>query len=95
MADSPPLPTIEFYTRAGCTPCAEARAALQLALEERAKRGDPIARVRYFDLAERPDLEANYGALVPVLAVGGHELKLSTSYRAIAHFLDLALGRLA
>jgi hypothetical protein len=95
MADAPPLPTIEFFTRSGCEICDEARSTLQLALEERVKRGDPIARVSYVDLADRPDLEADYGALLPVLSVGGRQLTLTSTYGPISRFLDVTLGRLA
>jgi hypothetical protein len=89
------MPTLDFYTRTGCDICDEARAMLQVVLEERAKRGDPIARVRYVDLADRPELEADYGAWLPVLEVGGQKLTLSSTYRPIAQFLDVSLGRLA
>jgi len=95
VTDSPALPTIDFYTRTGCHICDEARSTLQGLLEERARRGDPIARVRYVDLKDRPDLEADYGAWVPVLEVGGHKLTLSSTYRPISQFLDVTLGRLA
>ena len=89
------MPTLDFYTRSECHICDEARATLQLVLEERAKRGDPIAHVRYVNLADRPDLEADYGAWVPVLEVGGQKLTLSSTYRSISQFLDVTLGRLA
>ena len=46
-------------------------------------------------LADRPDLEADYGAWVPVLEVGGQKLTLSSTYRPISQFLDVTLGRLA
>jgi Glutaredoxin-like domain (DUF836) len=95
VTNSPALPTIDFYTRTGCQICDEARATLQTVLEERAKRGDPIAHVRYVNLADRPDLEADYGAWLPVLEVRGQKLTLSSTYRPIAQFLDVTLGRLA
>ena len=95
MTNSPTLPTIDFYTRAGCHICDEARATLQTVLEERARRGDPIARVRFINLTDRPELEADYGAWVPVLQVRDQKLTLSSTYRPISNFLDLTLGRLA
>ena len=95
MTDSPALPTIDFYTRTGCHICNEARATLQGVLEERVRRGDPIARVHVVDLQDRPELEADYGAWVPVLQVGDQKLTLSSTYRPIAQFLDITLGRLA
>jgi len=95
VTHSPALPTIDFYTRTGCLICDEARVTLQTVLEDRARRGDPIGRVHYVNLADRPELEADYGAWVPVLQVGGQKLTLSSTYRPISQFLDITLGRLA
>jgi hypothetical protein len=95
VTDSAALPTIDCYTRTDCPICDEARATLQSVLEDRARRGDPIARVHFVDVADRPELEADYGAWVPVLQVGPQKLTLSSSYRPISQFLDITLGRLA
>ena len=95
MTDTPALPTIDFYTRPDCPICDEARATLQVVLEERARRGDPIAKVHFVDLRERPEFESDYGAWVPVLQVGAQKLTLSSTYRPISQFLDVTLGRLA
>ena len=95
VTNSPALPTIDFYTRTGCHICDEARATLQAVLEDRARRGDPIARVRYVNLSDRPDLEGDYGAWVPVLELGGRKLTLSSTYRPISQFLDVTLGHMA
>ena len=95
MTESPALPTIDFYTRTGCHICDEARATLQSVLEARARQGDPIAKVHFIDLKDRPDLEADYGAWLPVLQVGDQKLTLSSTYRPISQFLDITLGRLA
>ncbi|MEX2547868.1 MAG: glutaredoxin family protein [Chloroflexota bacterium] len=95
MTNSPPQPTLDFYRRDGCEPCVEAREALQAVLEERARRGDRIPRVRYRDVAESPALESAFGARVPVMAIGADELSLAVSERSIATFLDRVLGRVA
>lgn len=89
------MPTLDFYTRDGCGLCAEARLELQAVLEQRVRRGDPIARVHEVDLKQQPDLEERYGALIPVLALNGTELTLAMGGRTIALFLDRVLGRLA
>jgi glutaredoxin len=86
---------IDFYTRRDCPACDEARSTLQQVLEDRARSGDPTARVRYVDLADRPELEATLGPLLPVLVIGDRQLQLTTTYRSIARFLDGVLGRLA
>ena len=95
MTDSPSLPTLEFYARTGCELCDETRLTLQAVLEQRVRRGDPIPRIREIDLADHPDLEPRYGALIPVLALNGNELTLAMGARAIATFLDRTLGRAA
>lgn len=95
MTLNPPQPTLEFYRRDGCEPCDEARIALQIVLEDRIRRGDPVPRVRYLDVAAEPAFESTYGARVPVIALNGQELSLVTSARSIATFLDRVLGRAA
>lgn len=95
MTPAPPQPTLDFYRRDGCAPCDEARLALQAVLEDRARRGDRIPRVRYRDVAESPALESAFGPRVPVIAVGSDELSLTVSHRSIATFLDRVLGRVA
>ena len=95
MTLTSPASTITFYRRDDCALCDEARTALQDVLEQRALRGDPGARVRVVNVACDSELEAVYGARVPVLVVGEQELALTTSARAIGAFLDRVLGRLA
>jgi hypothetical protein len=90
-----PVPTLEFYTRDGCELCDEARHALQAVMEDRARRGLPNPRVRTRNLSQQPELEADYGARIPVLVLGKDEIALVTSARSIAVFLDRVLGRLA
>jgi hypothetical protein len=95
MTSFPPQPTLDFYRRDGCEPCDDARLALQSVLEERVRRGDPIPRVRYRDVAASSALEAAFGSRVPVLTLGADELSLTLSERSIARFLDRVLGRAA
>ncbi len=95
MTISSAQPTLDFYRRDGCAPCDEARFALQAVMEDRAKRGDPNPRIRYVDVSVDSDLEARFGARVPVLALGEDEIALTVSARAIAQLLDRNLGRAA
>ena len=95
MTDAPALPTLDFYQRADCSTCDEARYALQQVLEDRVQRGVPIPRVRYIDIGGHSAFEAQFGYLVPVLVVSGRQLSLTTSYQAIARFLDSVLPRIA
>jgi glutaredoxin len=91
-----PYPTtLDFYRSADCEPCSEARAFLQQVLEDRARRGEQTPRVRYVDIDSDPELRRTFGALVPVIALGGQQLPLVTSYRQIDFFIDRVLGRRA
>ena len=95
MTTSPTQPTLNFYRRDGCEPCDEARLVLQAVLEERVRRGEPIPRVRYRNVAESQELESAFGTRVPVIALGDDELDLILSERSITQFLDRVLGRAA
>ncbi|MGH2408433.1 MAG: glutaredoxin family protein [Candidatus Limnocylindrales bacterium] len=89
-------PTIGFLTRPGCHLCDEARVALQFVLEERGAAGRLPAVVREVDIASDPALERRHLERIPVLVVGGEDLPLATSSRAIRAFLERTLdGRLA
>lgn len=95
MTHSPDLPTLMFYARDGCHLCDEARADLQAVLEERVKRGEPIARVHVVNVDTQPSLRERYNDVIPVLKLQGSELPLAMGRRTIGRFLDQALGRLA
>ncbi len=95
MTHTTDIPTLTLYARDGCHLCDEARADLQAVLEERVKRGEPIARVRVTDIDRNPELRERYSDVVPVMAVLGSELPLAMGRRTIGRFLDQALGRLA
>ena len=95
MTHSPDLPTLIFYSRDGCHLCEEARADLQAVLEDRVKRGEPIARVSVVDIDANPLLRERYNDIVPIIAVNGAELPLAMGRRTIERFLTSALGILA
>jgi hypothetical protein len=95
MTQSPDLATLIFYSRDGCHLCEEARADLQAVLEDRVKRGDPIARVSVVDIDTNPLLRERYNDIVPIIAVNGAELPLAMGRRTIERFLKSALGVLA
>jgi hypothetical protein len=95
MSHSPDLPTLVFYSRDGCHLCDEARAELQQILEDRVKRGSPIARVHVVDIDAATQFRDRYTDVVPVLYLNGKELPLAMGRRTIERFLDGALPRLA
>ncbi len=83
--------TLRFYTRAGCGLCREARAELQRVLEERAIAGLTPCRIEERAITDDPSVERRFHDTIPVLAVGGEELPLATSARAIRAFLARTL----
>lgn len=87
-----PSPTLRFYTRAGCHLCDEARLLLQGILEERAAAGRPVPAVRAVDIDLDEQARARYREAIPVLVLGGSELRLATDARRIRAFLDEALA---
>ena len=90
MTHSPDVPTLTFYARDGCHLCDEARADLQAVLEDRVKRGEPIARVRVVNIDTQPALRERYNDVIPVMALDGAELPLAMGRRTIDRFLDTA-----
>jgi len=89
-------PTIRFLTRPGCHLCDEARAGLQVILEERGAAGRLPALVREVDITTDAALERLNLERIPVLVVGDEELPLATSVRAMRVFLERTLdGHLA
>ena len=95
MTALPYPPTLDFYRRADCELCDEARHALQQVLEDRARRGEPTPRVRYIDVDADATLAERYDTLVPVIAIGGQELTLVAGYRQIETLLDRVMPRRA
>lgn len=68
---------------------------LQDLLEERAMSGELVPTVDERDVDSDPALQARYGALVPVVALGATELPLVTSGRQLRAFLHATLPRTA
>jgi Glutaredoxin-like domain (DUF836) len=86
-------PTVRFYRRDGCHLCDEGRAALQLALEDRAAAGRTPCRVEEVDLATDPAGMRRYLETIPVLVIENVELPLAISGPRIRRFLDQELDR--
>jgi hypothetical protein len=95
MSQSPIAPDLVFYSRGACEPCAEARQTLLWVLEERAAQGAVVPVVREVDVDSDPDMQARFGALVPVVAIGDAQLPLVTSGHQLRAFLSAVLPRSA
>jgi hypothetical protein len=95
MSVTSPRPVLTVYRRAACELCDELAVELQAALEDRARAGAVVPAVTEVDVTTDPELEARYGGLVPVFALGGLELPLVMSGRQARAFLDRTLPRTA
>ncbi|HEX4816841.1 MAG TPA: glutaredoxin family protein [Nonomuraea sp.] len=89
----PHRPVLRFLTRVDCGLCAQGRAALQEALEERAAAGRLVPRVEEVDIDTDAVLLRRNLERLPVLELGSHVLPLALSGRAIRRFLDERLDR--
>jgi hypothetical protein len=87
-----PVPDLVLYARAGCHLCDETRAVLEALLRDRAARGVATPRLLERDIDTDPALHDRYAFVIPVVALGGHELELATSparlRRLLADTLD-------
>ena len=95
MSDPLSPPVLTVYRREGCHLCDDARQILQVLLEERARRGEPVPRIREVDIDTDPALHDRYFLRIPVFAIGTDEIELVTSGLAIGRFLERTLPQLA
>jgi glutaredoxin len=94
MSEPPASPVLTVYRRDGCHLCDDARQILQNLLEERARRGEPIPRLREVDIDADPALHDRYFTRIPVFAVGTDEIELVTSGLQVRRFLERTLPQL-
>jgi Glutaredoxin-like domain (DUF836) len=95
MHPSAASPLLTIYRRDGCHICDDARQLVQVELERRAARGEPVPRVREVDIDTDSQLHDRYHLRIPVLAIGDDEIELVTSGVAVRRFLERLLPALA
>ncbi|MEO8470309.1 MAG: glutaredoxin family protein [Chloroflexota bacterium] len=87
-----PLPDLVLYMRPGCGLCAEARAAIDLLIEDRIAHDRPVPIVVERNIDEDPDLHRELFERIPVIELGWGRLELATSVarlrRLFADVLD-------
>jgi hypothetical protein len=88
MSETSPRPTLTIYRRPGCHLCDDAEILLRDELAQRARAGHGPVTVERVDIAADPELEARYGARVPVFAINEDEADLVTSGRQVRDFLQ-------
>ncbi|MBI3751024.1 MAG: glutaredoxin family protein [Chloroflexi bacterium] len=80
-----------LYTRPGCHLCAEARDAVQSALEDRAARGQAVPKVIERNIETDPELHRLYLERIPVLELDGRRLELLVTTSKVRRMLADAL----
>ena len=65
-----PLPDLVLYTRAACSLCDEARAAIELVLADRRERGLPVPKFVELDIEADAELRRRYLERIPVVELG-------------------------
>jgi hypothetical protein len=76
MPAVPPLPDLVLYSRAECTLCDEARAAIELTLADRRERGLAVPDFVERDIEADPDLHRRFLERIPVVELGTKRVEL-------------------
>jgi hypothetical protein len=76
MPSVAPLPDLVLYSRAGCSLCDEARAAIRLVLAERAALGLSVPELIERDIERDPELHRRYLERIPVVELGTQRVEL-------------------
>lgn len=86
------LPDLVLYARPGCHLCDETRAAIELLLADRRRRGLAVPAVVERDIEADPELHRRLLERIPVVELGTARLELATSVarlrRLLADVLD-------
>jgi len=82
-----PLPDLVLYARAGCSLCDEARAAIELTLEDRSARGLPVPALVERDIEADPELLRRFLERIPVVELGTRRVELIVTVGKMRHLL--------
>jgi hypothetical protein len=82
-----PLPSLILYGRPGCHLCDDARAAIQLLLEDRRVRGLPVPEMLERSIDADPELHRQFAFTIPVIDLGSERLELAISPARIRRLL--------
>ena len=88
-----PLPDLVLYMRPGCGLCDEARAAVDLLIEDRMAHGRPVPVVVERNIDADPALHRELFDRIPVIELGWGRLELATSVARLRRlFTDVLDG---
>ena len=82
-----PLPELVLYTRADCTLCDEARAAIELTLADRRERGLAVPELVERDIEADPELQRRFLERIPVVELGTRRVELVVTVGKIRRLL--------
>jgi hypothetical protein len=85
-----PLPDLVLYTRAGCSLCDEARAAIDMTLADRRERGLAIPALVERDIEADPELHRRFLERIPVVELGTRRVELIVTIGKMRHLLSEA-----
>ena len=89
---TPPLPDLVLFGRPGCTLCDEARASIELLLDDRRARDLAVPAFVERNIEADPELHRQLFERIPVVELGTGRLELATSVsrlrRLLADMLD-------
>ena len=83
-----PLPDLVLYTRAGCSLCDEARAAIELTLADRRERGLAVPALVERDIEADPELHRRFLERIPVVELGTKRVELVVTVGKMRHLLS-------
>ncbi len=84
-------PTVVLYRRTGCHLCDEARAALDVILTERERRGARAVTVEERDIDTDDELQRRFMTTIPVVEIGDARYELAISAAKLRRFVVDAL----
>ncbi len=88
-----PLPDLVLYMRPGCGLCSEARAAIDLLIQDRRAHGMPIPAIVERNIDEDPALHRELFERIPVIELGSGRLELATSVARLRRLFADVLDR--
>ena len=83
-----PLPDLVLYTRAGCSLCDEARAAIELTLADRRERGLRVPALVERNIEADPELHRRFLERIPVVELGTRRVELVVTVGKMRHLLS-------
>jgi hypothetical protein len=92
ISNVPPLPDLILFSRAECSLCDEARAAIRLVVEDRKGRGLAIPHLVERDIESDPELHRQLIERIPVVELGARRVELIVTVGKLRRLMNDELG---